>query len=164
MKKSKIIDTHLLPYRRGVGMLIINQDKLAFIGKRIDAKNNYWQMPQGGIDNDETISEAVKREVYEETGIKSLEILAESKNWHYYDLPESLVPRFWNGTYRGQKLKWVLLQFNGNEKEINLKQEHPEFIEWRWVEISQLPDLVIPFKKQLYSMVVEEFQDIITQL
>ena len=154
----------LLPYRRGVGMFIINSAKTVFVGKRIDGKGNTWQMPQGGIDGEETISEAVMRETKEETGIINIEIIAESLNWYYYDLPESLVPRFWEGKYRGQKQKWVLLRFLGNDSEININQNPPEFLKWKWAEIGSLPRLVIPFKKQLYQSVIEEFTPFISKM
>lgn len=156
-------NTHL-PYRRGVGMLIISNDKKVFVGKRVDSKNNSWQMPQGGIDGEETIHEAVIRETFEETGIKNFEILAESSAWHYYDLPESLVPRFWSGQYRGQKQKWVLLKFTGDDQEINIHQSPPEFLRWKWIEVEALPDVVIPFKRQLYISVIEEFAPFIAKI
>ena len=154
----------LLPYRRGVGMFIINSDKKVFVGKRVDGKGNIWQMPQGGIDGEETITEAVMRETQEETGITSVEIVAESVSWHYYDLPESLIPRFWEGKYRGQKQKWVLLKFIGQDAEININQNPPEFLRWKWTEIESLPGLVIPFKKQLYHSVIEEFTPFISKM
>ena len=117
----------LLPYRRGVGMFIVNSAKTVFVGKRVDGKGNTWQMPQGGIDGEETILEAVMRETKEETGITNVEIVTESSNWHYYDLPESLIPRFWEGKYRGQKQKWVLLRFLGKDSEINIHQSPQSF-------------------------------------
>lgn len=157
-------DIKLLPYRRGVGMFVINQEKKVFIGKRIDSKNNSWQMPQGGIDGEETIVEAVLREIKEESGITSVEVVAETMHWYYYDLPASLVPRFWHGQFRGQKQKWVLLRFIGLDDEINLQNEHPEFYKWRWAEIHELPKLVIPFKRKLYQSVIEEFEPIIAKL
>ncbi len=145
-------------------MFIVNNEKQVFVGKRIDSKNNTWQMPQGGIDGEETIIEAVMRETLEETGIKSVQIISESINWYYYDLPKSLITRFWNGQYRGQKQKWVLLKFVGNNDEININQFPPEFTKWQWVELVTLPNIVIPFKKQLYQSVIEEFYPILTKL
>ena len=167
MKNSNSIYTSkdaLLPYRRGVGMFIINSAKTVFVGKRVDGKGNTWQMPQGGIDGEETITEAVMRETQEETGITNVEIVAESSNWYYYDLPESLISRFWEGKYRGQKQKWVLLKFLGEDTEININQSPPEFLKWKWTEIESLPGLVIPFKKQLYQSVIEEFTPFISKM
>ena len=154
----------LLPYRRGVGMFIVNSAKTVFVGKRVDGKGNTWQMPQGGIDGEETILEAVMRETKEETGITNVEIVTESSNWHYYDLPESLIPRFWEGKYRGQKQKWVLLRFLGKDSEINIHQSPPEFLKWKWTEIESLPGLVISFKKQLYKSIIKEFTPFISKM
>jgi len=145
-------------------MFIINKEKKVFVGKRLDSKTNTWQMPQGGIDGEETIIEAVLRETHEETGITSIEILRESKSWYYYDLPMSLIPRFWNGQYRGQKQKWVLLKFNGSEEEIDINKNPREFLKWQWIDIDSLPNVVIPFKKKLYQSVIEEFYPIINNL
>jgi len=156
MGKEKI-NSHDLPYRRGVGMMVVNKDNLIFVGKRLDSKGDTWQMPQGGIDEDETILEAGIRELLEETNIRSVEVIAESKNWFYYDVPQSLVGKLWNGKYRGQKQKWLLLKFTGDEKEINIATEEPEFAEWKWVEIDRLPNLIVSFKKTLYNSIVEEF-------
>lgn len=157
-------DLHSLPYRRGVGMCIVNSEKKIFAGKRVDTRTNTWQMPQGGIDGEETIAEAVLRETKEETGMDNVSIIAESENWYYYDLPESLIPKFWDGKYRGQKQKWVLLKFTGEDKEIDIHQQPPEFLKWKWVELEELPKIVIPFKKQLYQLVITEFGKIIAKL
>jgi putative (di)nucleoside polyphosphate hydrolase len=162
--KANYPSNTLLPYRRGVGIFILNHEKKVFVGKRLDSKTNAWQMPQGGIDGEETIIEAVKRETYEETGIKSIQVLAESEYWYYYDLPESLIPKFWNGLYRGQKQKWVLLKFAGQDDEINIAQPSAEFLKWKWIEIDALPAIVVPFKRQLYHSVIEEFRPIINKV
>jgi putative (di)nucleoside polyphosphate hydrolase len=146
-----------LPYRRGVGMMILGKNNLVFVGKRFDSKGDTWQMPQGGIDGDETVIEAGLRELSEETNIKNVQILAESKNWFYYDVPDFLVGKLWDGQYRGQKQKWLLLQFLGDESEINISTENPEFAEWKWVDIEMLPELIVSFKKTLYNSIVKEF-------
>ena len=153
-----------LPYRRGVGVMILNSVKKVFVGKRIDTKNNAWQMPQGGIDEDETLLEAGVRELFEETNIQNIEILAETKNWLYYDLPEFLIGRLWGGKYRGQKQKWLLIKFTGNDEEININKSNQEFKQWKWIEVEELPEVVVAFKKQLYTSIVKEFASIISTL
>jgi putative (di)nucleoside polyphosphate hydrolase len=152
-----------LPYRRGVGMMVFNKDGKIFIGKRIDVKNNTWQMPQGGIKEDETVKEAGLRELYEETNMIDLKIIHESDHWLYYDLPEFLIGKLWDGQYRGQKQKWLLVKFYGPDSVINIKKSSAEFSKWKWADIEKLPDVVTPFKKHLYISVVEEFRDIVKQ-
>lgn len=151
------IDTRNLPYRLGVGMMIINQAGQVFVGKRIDAKTDAWQMPQGGIDLGETPSRAALREMMEEIGSNNGYIVAESKNWYSYDLPKFLIPKLWNGSYKGQKQKWFLIQFTGTNNDININTSDPEFLEWQWVDVENLVDIIIPFKKKLYAAVMEEF-------
>ena len=147
------------PYRPGVGLMIVNKDKKIFVGSRIEASKKYsWQMPQGGIDEGETAEQAALRELYEETGIKSVRIIAQTPNWYYYDVPERMVSRLWDGKYRGQKHKWFLLEFFGDEKEINLKAaSHPEFSKWQWVDLKNLVSIVIPFKRRLYQEIILSF-------
>lgn len=152
-----------LPFRPGVGMLIINKDKRVFVGKRIDSKANGWQMPQGGIDTGETPSGAAMREMEEETGTNKGRIIAESKNWYSYRIPEFLIPRLWDGQYCGQRQKWFLIEFTGEDSDINIQTEHPEFIEWQWVDFSELLSNIIPFKVKLYTQVVKEFENLITE-
>ena len=152
-----------LPYRLGVGMMIINNDNQVFLGKRVDTKIEAWQMPQGGIDVGETPSKAALREMLEETGSSHGNIIAESKNWYSYNLPDFLIPKLWDGRYRGQKQKWFLIRFTGNDSDININTSHPEFIDWKWARINELTDLIIPFKKRLYSAVVNEFMPILTK-
>ncbi len=149
-----------LPYRNGVGMMVFNDDKKIFVGKRID-NQKAWQMPQGGINQNEDCLSAAKRELYEETGIQSIRIIQKSKEKYTYDLPESLLGKIWKGKYRGQKQNWFLIKFLGPDSEINLNQEYPEFNEWKWVNISELPDLIVPFKKKLYQSVIQEFRNFI---
>lgn len=150
-----------LPYRRGVGIMIVNKDKKVFVGKRIDSKNNCWQMPQGGIDGDETVQEAGLREMFEETNIKTVEFVAETRSWLYYDIPEFLIGKLWGGRYRGQRQKWILVKFYGEEDEINIDKQNREFKEWKWISLEELPEVVISFKKQIYSSVVNDFSPLI---
>lgn len=147
-----------LPYRPGVGVMLVNKHNQVFVGRRIDTRSEAWQMPQGGIDEGETASEAVMREMLEEIGTDKAEIIAESKNWFYYDLPEHLVPKLWDGKYRGQKQKWFFMRFLGEDSDINIETDHPEFMSWRWVEVKELPQIIVPFKRKLYGGIVEEFE------
>lgn len=153
--------SNLLPYRLGVGMMIINSRGQIFVGKRVDTKLQAWQMPQGGIDVGETPSKAAMREMEEEIGSKAGHIIAESKNWYSYDIPKFMIPKLWDGNYKGQKQKWFLINFIGADDEINLATDHPEFEEWRWVDIDELPNIIIPFKKKLYKAVIEEFEPLL---
>ena len=133
-----------LPYRKGVGMMVFNDKKKIFVGKRID-NQTAWQMPQGGVDNNEDYETAAKRELYEETGIQSIRIIKKSKEMYTYDLPKSLLGKIWKGKYMGQKQKWFLIKFLGPDSEINLNQKYPEFNQWKWVDIDELPKLIVPF-------------------
>lgn len=148
----------LLPYRPGVGMMIVNHEKKVFVAKRVDTKISAWQMPQGGIDEGETPSKAAMREMQEEIGSGSGEIIAESKNWYRYDIPEFLVPKLWDGQYRGQQQKWFLIKFTGDDSDIDLLTLNPEFEEWRWASVQELPDIIIHFKKKLYKAIIKEFK------
>jgi putative (di)nucleoside polyphosphate hydrolase len=151
-----------LPYRPGVGLMIINNQKKIFVGKRIDSKNPFsWQMPQGGIDLGETPSKAALREMEEEIGSGKGEIIAEAKNWYCYDLPPKIVPRMWDGQYKGQRQKWFLIKYKGLDSEINLQTEHPEFSTWKWVKPNQLTKIVVPFKRSLYDAVLKEFRNLL---
>jgi putative (di)nucleoside polyphosphate hydrolase len=148
-----------LPYRMGVGLMIINEQNKIFVGKRIESRNQFaWQMPQGGIDVGETPSKAALREMHEEIGCNKGEIIAETTNWYCYDLPKKIIPKMWSGQYRGQKQKWFLIKFLGLDSEINLQTEHPEFLNWKWIKPQQLSSHVIPFKKHLYDSVFKEFK------
>lgn len=148
---------HALPYRLGVGIVLLNARDQVFVGKRIDTLSEAWQMPQGGIDPGEEPRRAATRELYEETGIQHATLLAESRDWHHYDLPENIIPKMWGGKYRGQKQKWYLLRFTGEESEINLALHEPEFSAYRWVAHVTLPELAAPFKRDIYQAVVQEF-------
>ena len=149
-----------LPYRKGVGMMVFDNNKKIFVGKRID-NQTAWQMPQGGVDDNEDYEIAAKRELYEETGIQSIRIIHKSKEVYTYDLPEYLLGKIWKGKYMGQKQKWFLMKFLGPDSEINLKQKYPEFNQWKWVDIDDLPTLIVPFKKKLYLSVIQEFRKFI---
>ena len=151
-----------LPLRLGVGIVVLNNENKVFVGKRIDnQEGNYWQMPQGGIDENENFLDAAKRELEEETGIKTVKIIKELEKWFIYDLPKNLLGKIWNGKYRGQKQKWFIAKFLGDEEEINLKTEHPEFIEWKWISPNKLPDVIVDFKKKLYLKLLEEIKKFI---
>ncbi|HEX3441804.1 MAG TPA: RNA pyrophosphohydrolase [Pseudolabrys sp.] len=155
-----------LPYRPCAGITVLNRDGLVFVGRRAGGPEHIdlthvWQMPQGGIDDSEDPYKAALRELYEETNIRSVEKLGEIANWLNYDLPPEIAGQAWRGKYRGQTQKWYALRFTGEEREINITSpaggHEPEFIDWRWVEMRELPDLVVPFKRQTYERVVAEF-------
>ena len=150
-------DHDQLPYRKGVGILLLNAAGEVFVAQRIDTVAEAWQMPQGGIDKGEAPRDAALRELREETGVSRAEIIAESRDWLTYDLPRDLVPKVWKGRYRGQKQKWFALRFLGADSEIDIETEHPEFSAWRWTAPRDLPQLIVPFKRQLYLEVLEEF-------
>ena len=146
-----------LPYRLGVGVMLLNTSGRVFVAKRIDTISEAWQMPQGGIDEGEDPADCAKRELWEETGVRSASILAECPEWLDYDLPDALIPKIWGGKYRGQRQKWFAMRLTGPESEINIATQHPEFSEWKWVELSELPALIVPFKRSLYERLVREF-------
>jgi putative (di)nucleoside polyphosphate hydrolase len=156
-----------LPYRPCVGLMVLNPAGRVFIGRRSEGPEHIdeihvWQMPQGGVDPDEDPWQAALRELYEETNIRSVERLGEIKDWLYYDLPPEIVGQAWRGKYRGQKQKWYALRFTGNESEIDVRNpaggHEPEFIDWRWESMANLPDLIVPFKRKVYEQVVAAFR------
>jgi putative (di)nucleoside polyphosphate hydrolase len=154
-----------LPYRPCVGMAVLNRAGRVFIGRRIDGpehvdNTHVWQMPQGGIDEGEDPYPGALRELREETNIRSVEKLAEIPDWLTYDIPRDIVGKAWKGRYRGQKQKWYAFRFIGDESEINIADpaHEPEFVEWRWEPMANLPDLVVPFKRKIYERVVTEFK------
>ncbi len=149
-----------LPYRDGVGIMLINAKKHVFVARRIDTTSEAWQMPQGGIDPGESPVQAALRELGEETGTDKAEILRESAGWYEYDLPDHLIPVIWGGRFRGQRQKWFALRFTGTDADIDINTEHPEFSEWQWTEIKNLPGLIVPFKRDLYQALVDEFSDL----
>ncbi len=150
-----------LPYRKGVGIILLNKDDAVFVGKRIDTRSEAWQMPQGGIDEGENPEQAAYRELQEETGVSQASIIAESKDWYHYDLPEALVPNIWGGKFRGQQQKWFVMRYEGTNSDINIQTEHPEFNEWKWQRLEYLPELIVPFKRPLYQALLDEFLPII---
>ena len=145
-----------LPLRIGVGIILLNHESKVFVGKRIDNPKNFWQMPQGGINQNENFLQAAKRELEEETGIKSVELVKELNGWLGYDLPENLLGKVLEGKYRGQKQKWFIMKFVGKNNEINVKTKNPEFLDWKWIEVSKLPSIAVSFKIDLYKKLKEE--------
>jgi putative (di)nucleoside polyphosphate hydrolase len=147
-----------LPLRTGVGIVVLNSKNKVFVGKRKDNPFDKWQMPQGGVDTNEPLLIAMKRELEEETSIKSIKVLKKFNQWLEYDLPEDLIGKIWNGQYRGQKQKWFIVRFLGEENEININTKHPEFIEWKWIDMNFLPDLIVNFKKHIYKNILVELK------
>jgi putative (di)nucleoside polyphosphate hydrolase len=152
------------PYRQGVGLLLVNHDRLVFVGRRIDQSAEAWQMPQGGIDDGEDARTAAIRELGEEIGTTRADIVAESRDWIPYDLPPAIADKVWKGKFRGQMQKWFLLRFRGRDSDIRLDTHHPEFDRWRWVAPSDVPALIVPFKQALYARVMDEFAPLIATL
>jgi len=151
----------VLPLRIGVGAIVLNNENKVFVGKRKDNPVDKWQMPQGGVDKNENLLDAMKRELFEETSIKNIKVLKELGKWFEYELPKNLLGIIWKGKFRGQKQKWFIVRFIGNESEINLKTKHPEFIEWKWIEINELPKVIVDFKKNVYEKLLIELKKFI---
>ena len=139
-----------LPMRKGVGAIILNKENKVFVGKRKDNPIDKWQMPQGGVNKGEDYLSAMQRELLEETSIKNIVILKEIEGFFEYELPSSLIGIIWKGKFRGQRQKWFIARFTGEEKEINLKTKNPEFIEWKWISPEKLPYVIVEFKKEMY--------------
>ena len=150
-----------LPMRRGVGIILLNNENQVFVGKRKDNPGDKWQMPQGGVEDGEDFVTAMRRELYEETNIKNIKILKEIKQMYEYELPKNLIGIIWKGKFRGQKQKWFIANFIGNENEIDLNKEQPEFIEWKWINIEMLPIVIVEFKKSLYLNLLKEIKLVI---
>lgn len=150
------MSSHQLPMRIGVGIILLNNNNKVFVGKRKDNPSDRWQMPQGGVDIGEDFISAAKRELMEETSIKSIEILKKIENMFEYELPENLVGFIWKGKFRGQRQKWFIVRFLGKENEINLNTKNPEFIDWKWIKPQMLPDVAVNFKKDLYINLLKE--------
>ena len=150
-----------LPLRDGVGIIVINNDNKIFVAKRIDNPKNYWQMPQGGVDSGENYYQAALRELEEETSIKNIEFVKEIEGYISYELPDYLLGIIWKGKFKGQKQKWFIVKFEGEDKEINIKTKHPEFLEWKWISIDKITDKVVNFKLEVYSKIKEEVKKII---
>jgi len=147
-----------LPLRIGVGIVLLNHENKVFVGKRIDNPNNYWQLPQGGVDKNENLLIAAKRELEEETGIRSTKLLGEIEDWLIYYLPQNLLGKIWKGKYKGQKQKWFFMKFLGKEEEININTKKPEFLDWKWIMPTELPNVVVDFKLKTYKRLTKEIQ------
>tara|TARA_B100001142_G_scaffold310170_1_gene343391 strand:- start:260 stop:736 length:477 start_codon:yes stop_codon:yes gene_type:complete len=150
-----------LPLRNGVGIVVLNKDNKVFVAKRIDNPKNFWQMPQGGVDKGEDLLKAALRELEEETSIKNVELIKELEGTTIYELPEHLLGIIWKGKYKGQKQKWFLMRFVGEEKEINIKTKNPEFLDWKWIKVDQITEVVVDFKLHVYKELKEKIKKII---
>ena len=150
-----------LPLRNGVGIVLLNKQNKVFVAKRIDNPKNFWQMPQGGVDNNEDFLSAALRELKEETSIDKVKLIQELDGMTTYELPDNLLGLIWKGKYRGQKQKWFLMRFIGNENEINLKTKNPEFLEWRWIEIDEITKFVVDFKFEIYRIIKDKVKKIL---
>ena len=150
-----------LPLRTGVGIVVLNKNNQVFVARRIDNSKNFWQMPQGGVDKNEDYLAAAYRELEEETSIKNVDLVGELDGLISYELPKHLLGVIWKGKYRGQEQKWFVVRFLGNDSEININTDHPEFCEWKWVELENITDLVVDFKLHVYEDVKKKVREII---
>ena len=150
-----------LPLRNGVGIAVLNKENKIFVAKRIDNPADFWQMPQGGIDDGEDYFDAALRELKEETSIKTVELIKEVSNLTTYDLPDRLLGIIWKGKYKGQKQKWFIVKFKGEENEINIKTKHPEFLDWKWIDVKDLTTKVVDFKLHVYKKIQKEVEKVI---
>ena len=155
------MSTKKLPLRIGVGAIVLNNKNQVFVGKRKDNPVDKWQMPQGGVNEGEDLTSAMKRELNEETGIENIKILNEIDGWFEYELPNYLLGKIWRGKFRGQKQKWFIVKFLGNDEEINLEKDKPEFIEWKWLDIENLPNVIVDFKKKVYEKLLPKIRNFI---
>ncbi len=155
------MNNNKLPMRLGVGIIVLNENNLVFVGKRKDNPEDKWQMPQGGLDEGEDFITAMRRELIEETGIKNIKIIKEIDRMFEYELPKNLVGIIWKGKFRGQKQKWFITKFLGKDNEVNLKTKYQEFIDWKWIEPKKLPDVIVNFKKDMYKSLVKEINLVI---
>jgi|TARA_Y100001970_G_scaffold25028_1_gene29860 putative (di)nucleoside polyphosphate hydrolase len=158
---KKLENFQKLPYRNGVGIVVLNNENKVFVAKRIDNPKNFWQMPQGGVDEGEDLLNAAYRELKEETSIFNVKLIKEIEDWTQYDLPSKLIGIIWKGRYKGQKQKWFIFKFLGNDTEINIKTKNPEFLDWKWIEIGKITEIVVDFKKEVYQKVEKEIKKII---
>ena len=156
-----MIENKKLPLRLGVGAVVLNNKNQVFVGKRKDNPIDKWQMPQGGVNEGEGLKDAMKRELEEETSIKNIEILKEIDGWLEYELPKNLLGKIWKGKYRGQKQKWFVVRFLGDDDEINLNTIKPEFVEWQWLKIENLPGVIVEFKRRVYEELLPKIKDTI---
>ena len=150
-----------LPLRSGVGIIVLNKNNKIFVARRIDNPKNFWQMPQGGIDDGEDFLKAAYRELYEETSIKNVELIKELDGTITYELPDRLLGIIWKGKYKGQKQKWFIMRFIGEDKEINIKTKNPEFLDWKWIDVDQITEVVVDFKLHVYKELKEKINKII---
>ena len=150
-----------LPLRDGVGIIVLNKDNKVFVAKRIDNPKNFWQMPQGGVDKGEDVLSAAFRELEEETSIKNVKLIKEINKITTYILPENLLGIIWKGKYKGQKQKWFLMRFLGNDTEINIKTDKPEFLEWKWIDLESITDVVVDFKLEVYKKIQKKVKAIL---
>ncbi len=158
---DKSLNVKSLPYRNGVGVVLLNKDNKVFVAKRIDNANNFWQMPQGGKDKGEKNIEAALRELFEETSIKNVTLIKEIDGTISYNLPKNLLGIIWKGKYKGQIQKWFIMKFNGRDDEINLKTKKPEFLDWKWIDIDKITDNVVDFKREVYIKLKDEVKKVI---
>ena len=150
-----------LPLRNGVGIIVLNKDNKILVAKRIDNSKNFWQMPQGGVDKGEDFLSAAYRELEEETSIKNVELIKELDGMLTYELPTHLLGKIWKGKYRGQKQKWFIMRFLGNDDDINLKTDKPEFLDWKWIDLNMITEVVVDFKKHVYNELKEKIKKIV---
>ena len=150
-----------LPLRSGVGIILLNKHNKVFVAKRIDNPKRFWQMPQGGVDEGEDFLKAAYRELNEETSIKNVELIKELDGTINYELPDHLLGIIWKGKYRGQKQKWFLMRFVGDDKEINVKTKNPEFLDWKWIDLDLITDVVVDFKHHVYKELKEKVKKLI---
>ena len=150
-----------LPLRKGVGIVVLNRENKVFVAKRIDNPKNFWQMPQGGVDDGEDFLAAAYRELEEETSIKNVELIQEIDGTITYELPDHLLGIIWRGKYKGQKQKWFLMRYLGNDSEINIKTNKPEFLEWKWIELDMITEVVVDFKLHVYEQLKVKVKKII---
>ena len=150
-----------LPLRSGVGIIVLNKENKIFVAKRIDNSRNFWQMPQGGVNEGENFLTAAYRELEEETSMKKVELIKEIEGTITYELPDHLLGIIWKGKYKGQKQKWFLMRYLGNDKEINIKTKKPEFLDWKWISLDELTKVVVGFKLHVYTELKEKIQKII---
>ena len=150
-----------LPFRSGVGIVVINKDNKVFVAKRLDNPKNFWQMPQGGVDEGENYIDAAYRELKEETSIENVELVKELDGLITYNLPSSLLGIIWKGKFKGQKQKWFLMKFLGTDNEINIKTKNPEFLEWKWIDLEKITDVVVDFKLHVYQEVKKKVKKLL---
>ena len=150
-----------LPLRSGVGIVLLNKENKVFVAKRIDNPKNFWQMPQGGVDDGEDYLSAAFRELEEETSVKNVKLIKEIEGTTSYELPENLLGIIWKGKYKGQKQKWFLMRYIGKDEDININTKKPEFLEWKWIDISRITEVVVDFKLEVYKELQEKIKKII---